>query len=64
MFSPAPGFRSDDEGVLSSVGNNGASWSSSIIGDSSIHLGFGAIWFYSNGVPHRAYGFQLRCLSE
>ncbi|WP_294600082.1 hypothetical protein [uncultured Rikenella sp.] len=46
------------------VGDGSYSWSSAVSGTYSVHLHFGTIWFVPNNADLRAYGFQLRCLSE
>ena len=61
---PAPGRRNSYSGAPVSVGHDGFSYSSSVSGNSGVYLGFyvtGLVPSSSNG---RAYGFQLRCLSE
>ncbi len=65
---PAPGYRGIGEGALWRVGNRGYIWSSTSYdsGDHSrgMDLGFYATWLGSGAADDRAYGFQLRCLSE
>ncbi len=46
------------------VGNYGYSWSSTASGPNGIYLYFCAAWIDSSFAYPRAYGFQLRCLSE
>ena len=60
----APGYRHRDTGALWNVGNSGYSWGSTFDGNNGMHLSFRATWLHPNDSYHRAYGFQLRCLSE
>ncbi len=60
----APGFRERNNGGLVDVGSHGYCWSASV---SSIYGRF--LWFGTQGLGSchahgRAYGLQLRCLSE
>ncbi|WP_304708320.1 hypothetical protein [uncultured Rikenella sp.] len=61
---PAPGYRRRDTGALLSVGNDGYSWTSTVTDTDGMRLGFSVTWFDSSSTGSRAYGFQLRCLSE
>ncbi|WP_297628192.1 hypothetical protein [uncultured Rikenella sp.] len=61
---PAPGYRHRDTGALGNVGNYGYSWSSTVSGTNGMDLGFSVTWLYPSYADLRAYGFQLRCLSE
>ncbi|WP_299457443.1 hypothetical protein [uncultured Rikenella sp.] len=61
---PAPGFRLKNSGELCVVGNNGYSWSSAVSGTDGVNMGFHVTVLYSSLSDNRAYGFQLRCLSE
>ncbi|WP_297829414.1 hypothetical protein [uncultured Rikenella sp.] len=47
-----------------STGTNGYSWLFATNGIYGIRLSFGATWIDPGGADARAYGFQLRCLSE
>ncbi len=50
---------------MNGVGNNGYSWSASTRGIYGQDLLFKVTWLYpSFANDSRAYGFQLRCLSE
>ncbi|WP_300681702.1 hypothetical protein, partial [uncultured Rikenella sp.] len=64
----APGFRDPGHhgqfGNAIYVGNFGYSWSSTVSGTNGMHLDFGVRWLHPSGAHYRAYGFQLRCLSE
>ncbi|WP_300646620.1 hypothetical protein [uncultured Rikenella sp.] len=46
------------------VGLSGYSWSSAVSGTNGMHLGFNVGWLGPSSAGRRAYGFQLRCLSE
>ena len=65
----APGYRDSGEqnrfGDMNGVGNNGYSWSAATRGIYGQDLLFKVTWLYpSFANDSRAYGFQLRCLSE
>jgi len=60
----APGFRGSGEGALWNIGSNGYMWQSAVRAFNGTNLGFSPSWLFSNGSDYRAYGFQLRCLSE
>ena len=65
---PAPGFRNNASGALYYVGHSGYSWSSTSY-DSDDHypgmyLNFSVTYLNPSHASNRAYGFQLRCLSE
>ncbi|WP_294601132.1 hypothetical protein [uncultured Rikenella sp.] len=45
-------------------GRNGYSWSSSVSGTHGMDLDFYAIALCPDYATNRAYGLQLRCLSE
>ncbi|WP_300726604.1 hypothetical protein [uncultured Rikenella sp.] len=47
-----------------SVGGNGYSYSSSVSGTNGMNLNFGVAWLHPSSADGRAYGYQLRCLSE
>ncbi|WP_294594632.1 hypothetical protein [uncultured Rikenella sp.] len=50
---------------MNGVGNNGYSWSAATRGIYGQDLLFKVTWLYPNFAnDSRAYGFQLRCLSE
>ncbi|WP_300601602.1 hypothetical protein [uncultured Rikenella sp.] len=60
----APGFRSGSAGIPNSAGNEGYSLSTGVSNTYSQFL-----WFHTHGLDpgntySRAYGRQLRCLSE
>ncbi len=61
---PAPGFRSNASGALSSVGTDGFSYSSSVSGSNGVYLAFTVAYLNPSNADSRAYGLQLRCLSE
>ena len=61
---PAPGFRSLASGGLSYVGNGGFSYSSSVSGSNGVYLDFYVTGLNPSYAYLRAYGLQLRCLSE
>ncbi len=61
---PAPGYRYPNEGTLGAIGSNGYSWASTVSGTNGMYLNFGVAWLYPSRANYRAYGFQLRCLSE
>ncbi|WP_300828924.1 hypothetical protein [uncultured Rikenella sp.] len=63
-LSAAPGFRDRDTGALLAVGNDGYSWSSATSGISGLDLSFSVVWLPPSFAHYRAYGLQLRCLSE
>ncbi|WP_300681624.1 hypothetical protein [uncultured Rikenella sp.] len=46
------------------VGDGGYNWVSTDNGIFGMFLGFHATWFNPSHADSRAYGFQLRCLSE
>ncbi len=67
----APGFRDSgygELGVLHNVGHDGYSWSSSSVDSDDYYrdldLSFNTQGLNPNSVHYRAYGLQLRCLSE
>ncbi len=62
ILSCAPGYRHRDTGVLTSVGNNGYSWSSTVSGTNGVNLNFNTSWLNPSNTNNRAYGFQVRCL--
>ena len=67
--NPAPGYRDAGNerrlGDLMSVGHSGYSWASTASGISgSMYLGFHVTGLNPCSTVSRAYGFQLRCLSE
>ena len=61
---PAPGYRSRDTGALGSVGYYGYSWGSTFDGNNGMYLDFTVTGLGPSSTTSRAYGFQLRCLSE
>ena len=64
----APGFRDagyfNAPGRLSGVGYGGFSWSSATGGIYGLDLNFSSQRLYTSYSDSRAYGLQLRCLSE
>ncbi|WP_294594660.1 hypothetical protein [uncultured Rikenella sp.] len=62
--NPAPGHRNTSTGDLMGVGNYGYSWSSAVNNTGGVFLDFGVTWIRPSAPYNRAYGFQLRCLSE
>ncbi len=59
----APGYRYSRSGEPGYVGF-GYSWASGGSDINGMSMGFGTTWLYLNHSVYRAYGFQLRCLSE
>ncbi len=64
LARPAPGYRPRDTGALGNVGGGGYCRTSTVSGINGMNLNFYATWLRPNGADYRAYGFQLRCLSE
>ncbi|WP_294599792.1 hypothetical protein [uncultured Rikenella sp.] len=62
--SPAPGYRGAGSGVSDGVGNYGYSWSSAVSGTYGVFLYFYTQYLSPSYAHTRAYGRQLRCLSE
>ncbi|WP_294600524.1 hypothetical protein [uncultured Rikenella sp.] len=60
----APGSRYHANGALSLIGNSGSGWSATIHTTDGLFLYFNAAALQLSGTGSRAYGFQLRCLSE
>ncbi|WP_300726508.1 hypothetical protein [uncultured Rikenella sp.] len=60
----APGFRARDTGALNGVGNYGYSYASTPGGTNSLFMWFNAQHLDPCDTYYRAYGRQLRCLSE
>ncbi len=60
----APGYRERTNGALSGIGYYGYSWASTVNDIHSIYLGLSVTWLNTSYSNSRAYGFQLRCLSE
>ena len=64
----APGYRDAGNegcfGALVTTGTVGSVWSASTDSEGGIYLDFNMNYFYSGRAHNRAYGFQLRCLSE
>ncbi|WP_297832577.1 hypothetical protein [uncultured Rikenella sp.] len=60
----APGSRNHKTGELKDVGYSDASWSSATNGIGGLSMTFSTKWFHISNPDYRAYGFQLRCLSE
>ncbi|WP_300828550.1 hypothetical protein [uncultured Rikenella sp.] len=64
----APGYRgngtNDRLGTLVVVGSDGYSWASTAIDYRSMYLHFQTTGLVSGSITSRAYGLQLRCLSE
>jgi uncharacterized protein (TIGR02145 family) len=58
-----PGYRINSVGSLSSVGSNGAYWSSTVSGSSASYRGFNGGGTDTNA-DSRAYGFSVRCLKD
>ncbi|WP_294599219.1 hypothetical protein [uncultured Rikenella sp.] len=50
--------------MLWSIGSNGHSWASTACDLYGMYLGYSATILDPSSASHRAYGFQLRCLSE
>ncbi|WP_304708289.1 hypothetical protein [uncultured Rikenella sp.] len=46
------------------VSTNGYSWASTVNDTDGMNLGLSVTWLVSSCPSGRAYGFQLRCLSE
>ena len=61
---PAPGFRTATLGEPVRVGYYGYNWSSAISRTDGVFLSFDAKGLNPNHTGYRAYGRQLRCLSE
>ncbi len=61
---PAPGYRHRDTGALWNVGNNGYSWSSTVSSILGMYLALECGMLDPVHIDSRAYGLQLRCLSE
>ncbi len=59
----ALGYRYSRSGEPGYVGF-GYSWASGVSDINGMSMGFGTTWLYLNHTVYRAYGFQLRCLSE
>ena len=62
---PASGYRSDYDGSLDDVGNDGYYWSASPYDSYAFYLAFlsnGNV--YLSNVDNRAYGWSVRCLQE
>ncbi len=63
-----PGFRDSGNltqwGGLMYVSTNGYSWASTVNDTDGMNLGLSVTWLVSSCPSGRAYGFQLRCLSE
>ncbi|WP_294596542.1 hypothetical protein [uncultured Rikenella sp.] len=60
----APGFHRRDTGALGNVGHSGCNWSSTVSSTYGMGLSFDVTWLDPSYANSRAYGFQLRCLSE
>ena len=60
----APGYRWSISGVPGGVGNDGFSYSSSVSGILGMTMSFYVTWLGPSSADGRAYGLQLRCLSE
>ncbi|WP_300828805.1 hypothetical protein [uncultured Rikenella sp.] len=65
----APGFRNAGnetgwEGITRRIGRDGFSYSSSVSGSNGVYLNFYVTNLNPSNSNYRAYGFQLRCLSE
>ncbi|WP_304708263.1 hypothetical protein [uncultured Rikenella sp.] len=65
---PAPGYRLDEDGILRAVGDNGFCWSPMSYYSGGRYRSRYLV-FHTQGINPinmgaRAYGFQLRCLSE
>ncbi|WP_297627229.1 hypothetical protein [uncultured Rikenella sp.] len=61
---PAPGFRSHGDGTFYHTGNFCYQWSLSTNSIGSWILHFHSQLLNTSYVGRRAFGFQLRCLSE
>ncbi|WP_300851218.1 hypothetical protein [uncultured Rikenella sp.] len=46
------------------ISNGGYSWASTVCGAHGMHLDFNVVYLNPQMQDARAYGFQLRCLSE
>ena len=62
--SPAPGYRFNHTGVAGVIGHFGYGWTSTIRDPYGMFLGFSTTILNPCAADGRAYGFQLRCLSE
>nr|WP_294594280.1 hypothetical protein [uncultured Rikenella sp.] len=60
----APGFRGRSEGAIGGAGDYGYSWSYPFLDTHGMFLGIGTVWLNPGSADYRAYGYQLRCLSE
>ena len=64
----APGYRGNGEGALGSIGSIGCNWSSPSYDSGDRYRGmclnFHVATLDPGSAGNRAYGFQLRCLSE
>ena len=64
----APGYRDAGNegrsGSLNYTGNGGYNWTSTISDTNGMYLYFYTAWLTPCLANNRAYGFQLRCLSE
>ncbi|WP_294598275.1 hypothetical protein [uncultured Rikenella sp.] len=60
----APGYRIAGSGEPDGVGHHGYSWSSAVSGTYGVFLGFGTQYLNPCSADNRAFGRQLRCLSE
>ncbi len=63
-INPAPGDRLHNSGALFYIGNYGFSYSSSELGNNGMFLCFNMTSLNPSDATRRAYGLQLRCLSE
>ncbi|WP_294600755.1 hypothetical protein [uncultured Rikenella sp.] len=61
---PAPGYRIASTGTLDGFGYSGYNWSSTTSGTFGIFLDIYPNGFNASSTDTRAYGRQLRCLSE
>ena len=59
-----PGYRGYTLGESGSGGYHGFNWSSTVSNTDGTGLGFDMTWLNPSYASSRAYGFQLRCLSE
>ncbi len=63
-FGIAPGYRGASSGSAVSVGSSGYIWSPATNDDNGVNLSIHTTGLSPSYANYRAYGFQLRCLSE
>ena len=65
IWYPGAGFRLDNGGSLSNVGDSGGYWSATPSGSSAYILSFGINGYvYPSSIYDRADGYSVRCLQE